>query len=273
MLAGVSVNLTRRVVQLVLSCLVLGAGVALLLDARLGSDGYSMLVSGSSIATGVSFGLVNAAIGMVLVLLAWSRGRRPGIGTVVQAVLVGYVVAWAMPLLPTPGSLPLRWVELVAGFLVVCAGVAGYLAADLGAGPAEGAALAFDPPVPFRWSYSVVQVVGALVGWALGASLGPGTVLVVVLVGPTVDLLLRALRRSSRRTTDPLRDPLPTDGAPGSAAAPPGEQPGDDGRDHDRHDRHPEALEQRRTHDRTQVELLRLGRHLRRRTRCRGLRC
>lgn len=39
MLAGVSVNLTRRVVQLVLSCLVLGAGVALLLDARLGSDG------------------------------------------------------------------------------------------------------------------------------------------------------------------------------------------------------------------------------------------
>ena len=195
LLPDVNRSVAARVVQLVVSCVVLGVGVALLLDARLGSDGYSMFVSGLSIATGVSFGLVNAAVGVVLVLLAWSRGRRPGVGTVVQAVLVGYVVAWAMPLLPSPDALPLRWLELVAGFLVVCAGVAGYLAADLGAGPAEGAAHRVRPAAPFRWSYSVVQVVGALVGWALGASLGPGTVLVVLLVGPVVDRLLAVLRR------------------------------------------------------------------------------
>ncbi len=195
LLPDVNRCVAARVVQLVVSCVVLGVGVALLLDARLGSDGYSMFVSGLSIATGVSFGLVNAAVGVVLVLLAWSRGRRPGVGTVVQAVLVGYVVASTMPLLPTPDALPLRWLELGVGFLVVCAGVVGYLAADLGAGPAEGAALALDPPVPFRWGYSVVQVVGASVGWALGASLGLGTIVVVLLVGPVVDRLLRALRR------------------------------------------------------------------------------
>ncbi len=89
--------------------------------------------------------------------------------------------------------------------MVVCVGVAGYLSADLGAGPAEGAALAFDPPVPFRWSYSVVQVVGAVSGWALGASLGPGTVLVVLLVGPVVDRLLALLRRRRR---DPVTAPV-----------------------------------------------------------------
>jgi len=192
-------SLPRRLVQLVVSCVVLGVGVALLLDARLGSDGYSMFVSGLSIATGASFGLVNVAVGVALVLLAWVRGRRPGIGTLVQAVLVGYVIAWALPLLPSPDGLTLRCTELVAGFVVVCAGVAGYLAADLGAGPAEGAALAFDPPVPFRWSYSVVQVVGALVGWLCGASLGPGTVMVALLVGPAVDRLLAVLRRRTGR--------------------------------------------------------------------------
>jgi hypothetical protein len=192
-------SLPLRLLRLVVSCVVLGVGVALLLDARLGSDGYSMFVSGLSIATGVSFGLVNAGVGVVLVLLAWARGRRPGIGTVVQAVLVGYVVAWSLPLLPSPDDLALRWVELVAGFVVVCVGVAGYLSAELGAGPAEGAALAFDPPVPFRWSYSVVQVVGALVGWLCGASLGPGTVLVALLVGPAVDRLLAVLRRRTAR--------------------------------------------------------------------------
>jgi uncharacterized membrane protein YczE len=192
-------SVPRRLVQLVLSCVVLGAGVALLLDARLGSDGYSTFVSGLSIGTGTSFGLVNLAVGVVLVLVAWARGRRPGLGTLVQAVLVGYVVALVLPLLPTPSSLPLRWFELVAGFVVVCAGVAGYLAADLGAGPAEGVALAFDPPLPVRWSYSVVQVTGAVVGWLCGASLGPGTVLVALLVGPVVDRLLRLLRRRAGR--------------------------------------------------------------------------
>ena len=192
-------SLPRRLLQLVLSCVVLGIGVALLLDARLGSDGYSMFVSGLSIATDVPFAIANAAVGVALVLLAWARGRRPGVGTLVQAVLVGYVVAWAMPLLPSPDGLALRWVELAAGFVVVCVGVAGYLATDLGAGPAEGAALAFDPPVPFRWSYTVVQVVGAVVGWLCGASLGPGTVLVALLVGPAVDRLLAVLRRRTDR--------------------------------------------------------------------------
>jgi uncharacterized membrane protein YczE len=193
-------SLALRLLQLVLSCVVLGVGVALLLDARLGSDGYSRFVSGLSIATGTSFGLVNAGVGVVLVLLAWARGRRPGVGTVVQAVLVGYVVAWALPLLPAPDDLALRWAELLAGFVVVCLGVTGYLAADLGAGPAEGAALALDPPLPFRWSYTALQVGGALVGWSCGASLGPGTVLVALLVGPVVDRLLRLWRERVART-------------------------------------------------------------------------
>ncbi len=69
-------------------------------------------------------------------------------------------------------------------------GVAGYLGSRTGAGPTEAAALAFDPPVPFRWSYSAVQGVGALVGWLLGADIGPGTILVVLALGPLVDLLL-----------------------------------------------------------------------------------
>jgi uncharacterized membrane protein YczE len=184
-----------RVTQLVGSCVVLGVGVALLLDARLGSDGYSMFVNGLSLTTGVAFWIVNAVVGVVLVLLAWLRGRRPGLGTVTQPLVVGLVVSVLLPRLPEPSSLPLRWAELVAGFVVLCIGVAGYLAVDLGAGPVEAAALAWDPPVPFKWSYSLVQVLGAIAGWLMGASLGPGTVLVVLLIGPVVDRLMPLLAR------------------------------------------------------------------------------
>ena len=75
--------------------------------------------------------------------------------------------------------------------MVLAVGVAGYLGSRTGAGPTEAAALAFDPPVPFRWSYSAVQGGGALGGWALGAAIGPGTLVVIVLLGPAVDLVAR----------------------------------------------------------------------------------
>ena len=190
----------RRVVQLFVSCVVLGAGVALLLDARLGSDGYSMLINGLSITTGVEFGVVNVVVGVIFVGMAWLRGRTPGLGTVVQPVVVGFVVSALLPILPTPDSLGARSGELALAFVLLILGVAGYLASELGAGPTEVAALAWDPPVPFRWSYSAVQFLGGLTGWLCGADFGVGTIIVVVLIGPCVARLIPLLTPTTLRT-------------------------------------------------------------------------
>jgi uncharacterized membrane protein YczE len=149
------------------------------------------MVNGASIALGVSFVVVNCVVGVVLVLLAWWRGLTPGVGTVVQPVAVGATVSAVLAAIDAPDGLLLRAVLMVLAFPIVALGVAGYLGSGTGAGPTEAAALAFDPPVPFRWSYTVVQGGGALLGWALGAAVGPGTILVIALLGPTVDLLFR----------------------------------------------------------------------------------
>jgi len=191
-------SLSRRLVQLVLSCAVLGTGVAFLLDAALGSDGYSTLISGLTSTSGLPFVVVNGGVGILLIGLAWSRGTRPGIGTIVQTVVVGSTVSAVTPLMPEPESLGARFGELAIAFVLVGVGVAGYLASHTGAGPAEGAAISFDPPLPFKWSYTVLQAVSALTGWALGAAVGPGTLMVSLFVGPSVDLLTRLLFHSRK---------------------------------------------------------------------------
>jgi uncharacterized membrane protein YczE len=185
----VAVGTTRRLTQLVLSCVVLGIGVALLLSAALGSDGYSTFVNGLSLSLHLPFVAVNCALGVVLVAMAWWRGLVPGAGTVVQPVVVGLTVSIALDALPTPHGAGLRAAMLVLAFIVLSLGIAGYLGSGTGAGPTEAAALAFDPPIPFRWSYTAVQAGGALGGWLLGAAIGPGTLLVIGLIGPFVDLL------------------------------------------------------------------------------------
>lgn len=189
--------------MLLVGCVVLGVGVALLLAADLGSDGYSTFVNGLAITTGVDFWIVNLVVGVVLVALAALRKVYPGIGTVVQVVLVGVTVSVVLDLITTPDALGSRAVLLAAAFPVLALGIALYLGSHTGAGPAEAAALAWDPPVPFKWSYSVVQGGGALGGWLLGATVGVGTLAVILLLGPAVDLAARLLTLDLHQQTDP----------------------------------------------------------------------
>jgi uncharacterized protein len=184
----------RQLGLLVGGCVVLAVGVGMLLTADFGSDGYSTFVNGMAMKLDVSFWVVNLALGVVLVVMAAARGVRPGVGTVTQAVLVGVVISVLLDAWSTPDALAGRVALLVGAFPVVAVGVAAYLGSQTGAGPTEAAALAWDPPVPFRWSYSLVQGGGALGGWLLGATIGVGTVAVIVALGPLVDLASRAMR-------------------------------------------------------------------------------
>lgn len=180
----------------------LGVGISLLLNAGLGSDGYSTMINGLHKALGVPYVTVNIAVSLVLVGLAWSRGTRPGPGTLTQPLVVGTTVSTLTSWL-SPASTPTEEiVQLVIAFVLMTVGVAGYLNAELGAGPVEAAAKSLDPPISFRLSYTMVQCGGALIGYMLGADVGIGTVIIVVLTGPAVSRLRATRRPTALRFAD-----------------------------------------------------------------------
>ncbi len=193
-----------RIAQLLVGCFVLGLGVTLLLAPALGSDGFSSLVNGIRLATGIPFVVSNLLVSLGFVALAWVRGLPPGVGTVVQIAVVGTSVSVLLPLLEDLPLLESAWwartLMLLVAFPVLACGIALYLGSHLGAGPAEAAALAWDPPVPFAWSYGLVQGGGALAGWLLGAAIGPGTIAVILLLGPVVTLAGRLMRLDIHQT-------------------------------------------------------------------------
>lgn len=199
-----------RFAMVVSGCVVLGIGVALLLTADLGSDGFSTLVNGLARATGIDFVWANVVVSLGFLMLAAVRGLLPGPGTVVQIAVVGLTADLGLRVLETPDSLLLQVLMLLTALPVLAVGIATYLGTHLGAGPAEAAALAWDPPVPFKWSYSAVQGGGALAGWLLGATLGAGTLAVIIVLGPAVDVAGRLLRldvhQDAGRAPEPNRD-------------------------------------------------------------------
>ena len=184
----------RRTALLLLGCVVVGVGVALLLVADLGSDGFSTLVNGLAIASGLPFFVANLLVSVGFLLIAALRRVIPGVGTVVQILLVGATVSVVIEQFATPSGLVARIGLVLLAMPVIALGISAYLGANLGAGPIEAAGLAWDPPIPFRWSYSAVQLLGALTGWLLGGTVGLTTIIVIALLGPLVDLASRLLR-------------------------------------------------------------------------------
>jgi uncharacterized membrane protein YczE len=183
-----------RLVKLVCGCVLLGVGVTLLLLAELGSDGFSTFVYGLAQSTGMPFVVANALVSAGFLAMAWARGVRPGVGTIVQIAIVGLVADVGLSTVPAPDELWARTLLGVLALPVLATGIAVYLGSHLGAGPMEAAALAWDPPLRFAWSYNAFQLLSALVGWLLGAPLGVGTAVVVVALGPLVTLAGRLLR-------------------------------------------------------------------------------
>jgi uncharacterized membrane protein YczE len=184
----------RQLVILLVGCFILGLGVALLLTADLGSDGYSTLITGLSIGTGWSWAAVSVAVAVLFLVMAFVRGLTPGVGTIAQVAIVSATVPVVMGLIHTPGTLVGQILMLALAFPLLAAGIACYLGSHTGAGPTEAAALAWDPPIPFKWSYSAVQFGGALIGWLTGTTVGVATLVVILLLGPAVTLAGSLLR-------------------------------------------------------------------------------
>jgi uncharacterized protein len=183
-----------RLLQLVAGCAMLGTGVTLLLLPGLGADGYSNFVYGLTLTTGLPFLAINVLVAIAFIAMAWVRGVRPGIGTVAQILVVGLVITTGLAVIPAPDALWSRLLVGLVGLPVLATGIATYLGTHLGAGPTEGAALAWDPPLPFAISYNSIQAITALAGWWLGVAPGLGTLAYVVLMGPLVTLVGRLLR-------------------------------------------------------------------------------
>src|ERR1700712_3464627 len=95
-----SLVLVRRIVQLPVGLFLYGLAMAMMIEAGIGVGPWDVLSQGIAAHTGIPFGWVTNIVG-ALVLLFWIPIRqRPGIGTLLNVLLVGpsaQVGLWLIP--------------------------------------------------------------------------------------------------------------------------------------------------------------------------------
>jgi uncharacterized membrane protein YczE len=161
----------------------------------------------------LSFGQASQLVGLLMLLVSWVSGVRPGLATLMNAILVGVFTdaLLASALIPQQ-DLGLGGLTMLAASLVVSGlGIAGYIRGGLGAGPRDGFMLALmrltgRGAAPVRIA---IEVGAALGGLLMGAPLGIGTVLFAVGLGPSVSFWFKVLgvkppaRRPARGAASP----------------------------------------------------------------------
>ena len=124
-------------------------------------------------------------VGLVVLVLWIPVRQRLGLGTILNALMVGPLIDVALRWLPAPGALVWRWPMLLGGIVLAALGTGLYIGAGLGPGPRDGLMTGLAARGHPLWAVRTALELSALsVGWALGGNVGVGTVLFALSIGP-----------------------------------------------------------------------------------------
>lgn len=171
---------------------IFGAGEACLVLATLGNSPWTVLAEGVSDQTGTGIGEVTIAISFVVLLLWIPLRQRPGLGTVLNAIVIGVAIGVTLELVDGPSELPLRLALVAGGIALVGAGSGLYLTSHLGPGPRDGlmTGLHLRTGRSLRLVRTGLEVAVTVAGAALGGTVGIGTLAFALLIGPAVQLFV-----------------------------------------------------------------------------------
>ena len=173
---------------LIVGLTLFGLGEALVLAASVCVSPWTVLAQGITPVTDWSIGFATFVVS-VAVLICWVPLRRtPGVGTILNAVIIALALEYLLPYLPVPDALVLQVGQAALGVAVTGFGGALYLIANLGPGPRDGlmTGLQAVTDMPIAWVRSALEISAVAIGWFLGGTVGVGTVLFAFGIGPAV---------------------------------------------------------------------------------------
>lgn len=215
-----ALTMTRRWVQLMIGLLAYGFGIAMMIRAAVGISPWDVLAQGISLRVHVDFGWASVFVSGVVLLLWIPIRQRPGIGTVLNAILIGPFADVGLFLIPEQTDLWVRIPLFVGGLVLVAIATGLYIGARFGPGPRDGLMTGIHRKFGVRiWVVRTsIEVTVLIIGWFLGGNVGFGTLAFALLIGPMVHVTMPLLLVPAA-VTGPASSPEPPVGSPAEPGA------------------------------------------------------
>ena len=169
-----------------------GLGEGLLIVSAIGASPWSVLAQGIYLNVGFSVGLITVLISVVVLILWIPLNQKPGIGTILNALIIGLMIDVCINFVPTPENFISQLFLAIIAVLTVGLGGGIYLVANLGAGPRDGLMIGLQKKTnyPIAVVRAFLEISVMSIGWYLGGTVGVGTLLFAFGIGPCVALSL-----------------------------------------------------------------------------------
>ena len=180
----------KTILYLVLGLILFATGETLLITANQGVSPWTVLAQGISFQSNLSIGVTTFIVSIFVLLLWYPLSQKPGLGTILNIILISIVIDLTIPILPYPKSFLLQIIQSVVAVFVVGLGSGFYLTANLGPGPRDGLMTGLQNLTnqPIALIRTIIEVSAVGVGFYLGGIVGIGTLLFAFGIGPTVSL-------------------------------------------------------------------------------------
>jgi uncharacterized membrane protein YczE len=150
----------------------------------------AVLAQGLYLNLGFSVGVITIFISFIVLLFWFPLKQKPGIGTILNALIIGLMIDVCIRYVPTPENYISQ--ILLGAFAVLTVGIGGgiYLVANLGAGPRDGLMIGLQKKtnLPIALVRGALEITVMSIGWYLGGTVGIGTLLFAFGIGPCVAL-------------------------------------------------------------------------------------
>ncbi len=167
-----------------------GLGEGLLLVSYTGASPWSVLAQGISLNIDYSIGIITFFISLFVIFLWIFLNQKPGIGTILNAVIIALMIDVSLTFIETPQNYIFQIIMAIFAVLLVGLGSGFYLIANLGPGPRDGlmTGLQRKTNLPIASVRVFLEITVVSIGWYLGGTVGVGTLLFAFGVGPAVAL-------------------------------------------------------------------------------------
>ena len=186
-------NLKPKISSLIFLCFGLtlfGVGEGLLIVSVAGASPWSVLAQGIYLNVGFSVGIITILISVGVLIFWIPLNQIPGIGTVLNALIIGLMIDVCIKFVPTPENYVSQLLLAIVAVLTVGFGGGIYLVANLGAGPRDGLMIGLQQKtsLPIAAVRAFLEITVMSIGWYLGGTVGVGTLLFAFGIGPAVAL-------------------------------------------------------------------------------------
>ncbi|WP_205864618.1 hypothetical protein [Planctomonas sp. JC2975] len=178
--------------QLLAGLFLYGFAMATMMQATIGIEPWDVLAQGIMLHTGIPFGLVTNLVGAAVLLLWIPLRQRPGLGTVLNVLLIGPSAQFGLSVIPQPSELWARILLFAGGLLLIAVASGLYIGAQYGPGPRDGLMTGLHARTgrPIWLVRSAIEAAVLLVGWLLGGNVGWGTLAFALCIGPLVHVTI-----------------------------------------------------------------------------------